>query len=181
MPQTKGNETVKRTLKDVGFIAILIGIAVALFDFFHTEKPAELAEAPLAPQEASRVVVENRVVTVRTVTGIHALYVPSSGHAVISTKKDGDVKLDVKQTGVSLEAGFGGLYADCPRLTLDLQLAYWRRFGFHVGIAGADAHPAILPYAALSYRLDQLRLANTSVVVGVTVRKEPLIGLRVEL
>ncbi len=170
----------KQRLKDIGFLALIFGGAVLLFEFFHKDKPSELLEEPLGATEASRVVLEDRKISVLSSKGTKAAYVPSSGHAVVSTSKDGDVRIDVKQTGFSVQAGMGGIYADTARLTLDLQFAYYRRFGFHLGIAGADVRPAISPYAAFSYRLDQLRLANTSVVVGMTFRKEPLVGCRVE-
>ena len=170
-----------KRLKDIGFVALVIGGAVLLFEFLHREKSSDLLEEPLQETEASRVVLEDRKISVLSSKGTKAAYVPSSGHAVVSTSKDGSVNITVKQKGFALQAGFGGVYADTARLTLDLQFAYWRRVGFHVGIAGADARPATSPYAAVSYRLDQIRLANTSLVAGITTRKEPLFGLRVEL
>ncbi len=171
----------KRTLKDVGFLALVIGLGVLLFEFFHKDKPSELTDEPLKPAEASRVVVQDRKVSVLSSKGAKAAYVPSSGFAVVSTAKDGDVHITVKQTGFSIQAGLGGAYADCPRLTLDLQLGYWRRFAFHVGIGGAPARPAVVPFVAASYRLDAIRLSNTSIMAGITMRKDPVIGVRVEL
>jgi hypothetical protein len=168
-------------IKDIAFVVALLGLAVFLAQlFFYNEPPARIDE-PLKEGEASRIVVEDKKVTVLSKKGVKAAYVPSSGRVIISTEKDGDTTLTVKDKGFALQAGFGGVYADVPRLTLDVQFAYYRRFGFHLGAAGSNARPAITPYAAVSYRLDQLRLANTSVVVGMTTRKDPLIGIRVEL
>jgi len=171
----------KERMKLFGVCGILLGLAMLIANFFSHTEPSELLDEPLREEEASRIVIEDRKISVLSKKGTKASYVPSSGHAVVSTKKDGDVHIDVKQGGFSLQGGFGAHYSDVPRLTLDLQLAYYRRFGFHVGIGAANARPAVTPYAAVSYRLDQIRLANTSLVVGVTARKEPLLGLRVEL
>lgn len=168
-------------IKDIALFAGMLAIATLIAQFFLTEKPSELAEEPLKSTEASRVVVEDRKISVLSSRGTKAAYVPSSGHAVVSTSKDGNVEIAVKQKGFSLQGGFGGIYSDAPRLALDVQWAYYRRFGFHCGIAGGDARPAIVPFFAVSYRLDQIRLSNTSLMVGVTTRKEPVIGLRVEL
>lgn len=168
-------------VKDIALFAGMLAIAVLIANFFLSEEPSELTEEPLTATEASRVVVEDRKISVLSKKGTKAAYVPSSGHAVVSTSKDGDVKISVKQAGFSLQSGLGGSYADTGRFTLDLQIAYWRRIGFHAGVGFADAHPAAVPFFAVSYKLDQLRLTNTSLFVGVTTRKEPVFGVRVEL
>jgi hypothetical protein len=168
-------------IKDFGFIAACLGVAILIFNFFVKDRPSDLLEEPLQETEASRVVIEDRKISVLSRKGTKAAYVPSSGHVVVSTKKDGQVDIKVKQAGFSLQAGLGGVYADTGRLTLDLQCAYYRRIGFHLGVGFADARPTVSPYAAVSYRLDAIRLANTSLVAGMTFRKEPLIGIRVEL
>jgi hypothetical protein len=167
-------------VKDIGFLAGLFLLATLLLEFFHKDKPSDLVSAPLATTEASRIVVADHKISVLSKKGAQAAYVPSSGYAVVSTAKDGNVAISVKQTGFSLQAGLGGIYADCPRLTLDLQLAYWRRFGAHVGLGFANAHPTVVPFFAASYRLDGIRLSNTSLLVGVSVRKDPVVGVRIE-
>lgn len=167
-------------MKRIGIVAIALGVLALAFNFFVKDQPSELLEEPLQETEASRVVVEDRKISVLSSKGTKAAYVPSSGHVVVSTKKDGQVDIHVKQAGLSLQAGFGGIFSDTARLSLDLQLAYWRRIGAHCGVAISDAHPAVVPFFAASYRLDQLRLSNTSLLVGVTTRKEPLLGLRLE-
>jgi hypothetical protein len=166
-------------LKQIAIVVLVFISAMWLWDLFRPE-PFVDEDEPLQVHEAARIVVADRKVSALTSSGAKATYVPSSGHTVISVQKDGTTKMTVKNKGLSLQAGLGGVYADRLRLTADLQVGYWNRTSVHLGLAIADA-PVVVPYVALGYRLDRIRLNNTSVIVGISARKDIVLGVRIEL
>lgn len=163
-------------------------LAVCLFfvwdmykDFFHDPEATEIVtDEPLSKDELARIALKPGSYAIRTDKGVKAGYVPPSGHVNVSLNRDGTVHSTIKNKGTSLELGLGGVYADRLRITADVQLAYWNRFSFHGGVALAD-NPVIVPFIAVGYRLDGIRLQNTSLILGVTARKDFVVGLRVEI
>lgn len=172
-----------KRLKQAGITILVIISSFVLWDFFRPEPINDAIRlTPLKEDEAARIVVKNRTVSVLTDKGAKAAYVPSSGHAAVTVKTDGDVEIRVKRTGFGFQLGGGLLYGDTLRGALDLELAYSGRLGLHGGLAIAPTHgPAVVPYLALGYKLDRLRLDNTSLLVGVTARKSWIVGIAVEL
>ena len=135
----------------------------------------------LKEDETEKIIVDKGRLVIVTKDGIRQpVHIPPSGRVVATRKKDGSTEFTVKNKGFSLEVGGGLLYSDTVRAGLDLRLAYWNRFGLHVGLAGGKAKPALVGVLAGSYRLDLIGLQNTSVYVGVTTLKMPGIGFRVE-
>jgi hypothetical protein len=175
--------TFMKRLKQAALIVLVLISGLWLWDFFRKEPIAEEVTAtPLKEDEAARVVIKNRQVSVLTDKGAKATYVPSSGHAAVTVKTDGEVEIRVKRTGFGFQLGGGIVYDDTLRGALDLQFAYSGRLGLHTGLAVAPSYgPAVVPYLALGYKLDRLRLDNTSLLVGVTARKSWLVGIAVEL
>lgn len=166
-----------------GFIlAILLVVGLLVVRDWWQELTLAGEDIPatvLRDDETIKLHVNDRRVTVATKKGVSGTYVPSSGHATVTVKKDGSTDVAVKKAGMSWQLGGGIVYADRLRLGVDFQFAYWNRFGGHVGIAFADK-PVAIPFVGVSYRLDQLRLSNTSLLVGITPRKEWIGGIRWE-
>lgn len=135
----------------------------------------------LKEDEAEKVIIDKGRLIVVTPDGIRQpVHVPPSGRVVATRMKDGTMEIKVKNKGLSVELGGGLLYSDTVRAGLDIQVAYWDRFGLHVGVAGAKAKPVLIGQAMVSYRLDQVRLQNTSLYLSVTTLKMPGVGFRVE-
>ncbi len=141
--------------------------------------PPTQATAPLKPDETTRVVIQKNHAFVITKKGTHGTYLPPSGTVTTSVKKDGRVEVTIKNKGFDPQVGGGMIYADTFRASLDTQLWYWGRISTHAGL-GIGKAPVLIPFAAVGYRLDQLRLANSSVGVGLSVRKDLVLMFRVE-
>jgi hypothetical protein len=161
----------------LGVLVLITGLW--LWDVFSPEPPID--DVQLREDEAIRVDVTDNKVQVVTKYGSNTHYLPSSGRETITVKNDGTLDITRKNKGLSLEAGLGVGYDIVPRATLDCQVFFWNRFGTHLGVGLANAHPALVPFVSLSYRLSQFRLQNSSVYVGMTARKDPIFGVRVEL
>jgi hypothetical protein len=163
-------------------IGVLITLVAALFlwvkDFFGPSVPQ--GPVTLEEGEETRVTVAHNVVTATTKQGTIKKYLPSAGSATVSVKEDGVVTLETKNKGASLQLGGGIGYDNQPRITLDLQTLYWNRLGGHLGLGFGRVQPIVVPFVAASYRLDQLRLDNSSVMVGITLNKDPFVGVRWE-
>lgn len=163
----------------VGVIAVLLIVAFLwLRDVFGPSVPQTPVQ--LEDGETTRVTVAHNTVTATTKTGTVKKYLPSAGSATVSVKEDGAVELVTKNKGTSLQLGGGIGYDNQPRITLDLQTLYWNRLGGHLGLGFGRVQPIVVPFVAASYRLDQLRLDNSSVMVGITLNKDPFVGVRWE-
>jgi hypothetical protein len=134
---------------------------------------------PLQKDETARVIVQDRKLVAITRKGTSVTYVPSSGTAVVSVAKDGTITSKVQKLGFKLQLGGGAIYADQLRFSIDSQLFYWSRVSLHGGIGLAD-NPVVVPYVAVGYRLDQVRLANSSIGLGITPRKDFVMMFRTE-
>jgi hypothetical protein len=167
----------------LGLLALCLFFVWDMYkDFFHSPSTTTVAtDAPLTDEELARLALKPHHVAIRDKDGVKAAYVPKSGHATVTIKKDGTTVLSVKNKGTSFELGLGFIYADRLRLSADVQLLYWNRFSAHVGIGAGDYAPALVPYAAIGFRLDSIRLQNTSLILGYSARKTFVVGLRVEL
>lgn len=168
-----------KRLKQIAIGVLVLITGLWLYDFFVSEP--HIDDTPLQDDEYVRVDVADRVVQVTSHAGSSTKYVPSSGRSTVTVKDDGTIDVETKNKGLSLEAGMGVGYDAIPRATLDVQIGYWNRVGAHVGLGFGHGHPFVVPFVSASYRLDRLRLQNSSVFVGMTLRKEPIFGLRVEL
>ena len=170
-------------IKNVLFLALValaIGITIRFgcarhnLNLNRTSIPTALPSTDVA-----NITVSEHHIDVLTDKGEQRLYVPEDGHANIVIDKQGKVTTTVHQLGLSHKLGGGVVYANEFRFSLDMQLAYYERFGFHAALA-FGRNPTILPLFAISYRLDQIHLSNTSVMLGVTFTKGIVGGLRWE-
>jgi len=94
---------------------------------------------------------------------------------------DGEVKVDVKDKGLGLEPGFVMAVGDGLRLGLDVEYAYWKRWG----LLGGATYPVngrsldrLRGHLGLSYDIPNRWFSSTSVWGGVDTNKAPIMGLR---
>jgi len=101
--------------------------------------------------------------------------------AKLTKFKDGEIDIKVKNKGLGLEPGFTVAAGDGLRLGLDVQYAYWKRWG----LLGGFTYPVsgrsldrLRGHLGLSYDLPNRWFSNTSVWGGIDTAKDPRIGFR---
>lgn len=100
----------------------------------------------------------------------------------ISVKDDGRVVITERKYGFTFEPGFGFAVTDKAGIALNVQVAYYKSFGLDLGAAYLPRErleQAFRPYVAISYGLPFRLTQNTSVFAGVTVQKDPIVGIKV--
>lgn len=137
------------------------------------KSPKPVITAPLPDTDVLRVGVKDRVITVQTDSGEDTQYVPDSGNVLVSVDKQGDVTINVKNKGLSFVPVFGINVNEKLDAAIGLQLAYWNRFELYGGVLA----PHLAGFVAGGYRLDQLKLRNTSVYVSYSTTKDVGMGV----
>ena len=154
----------------INLITILLGaIVVGLLGLSQcaTKNVAEITPLNTAQGEELKITVQDRRVTVQTPTGSDSKYVPEGGKATVVLTTDSTVELQVKSMGFMMRPVVGTLLTKQSYFVLGAQVYYWNRLEIYGG--------ASYPWAAwvgAGYRLDQIRLNNTSVYVAYNTRKE---------
>lgn len=101
--------------------------------------------------------------------------------AKITKFEDGEVEVDVKNKGFGLEPGFTVAAGDGLRLGLDVQYAYWKRWGLLGGVTipvNDRRFSRVRGHLGLGYTLPNRWLSSTSVFGAVDTSKNPLMGFR---
>lgn len=95
--------------------------------------------------------------------------------------KDGSYEADYKNKGFGLEPGFVMTAGDGLRLGLDVEYAYWKRWGLLGGVT-VPAYDRSLDklrgHLGLGYDLPSKWLSHTSVYGGIDTNKTPTMGIR---
>jgi hypothetical protein len=165
-------------IKKYGVVALIVALVLVFVARCSTQpKPLPPAAHVLAPNEAERLIIQDHKLITVTPKGSTVQYVPPEGTTTISIDKKGKATVHVQAAGFTHHLGGGIIYADRLRGTLDIEGYFLARFGAHIGIGIANG-PVLMPYAALSYRLDQVKLPNTSLVLARTLNYWG-VGLRV--
>lgn len=168
-------------LKKYGIVGLLVVAFVALLAKCSTQ-PKSLTKLPLvlSPNETTRLILSPHKLITVTHDGAKTQYVPPDSTVMFSINKTGQVTTHIQTFGVTAKLGGGVAYADKLRFDLDIQLGYAGRFGGHIG-CGFGRTPLLLPFVAGSYRLDQIKLPNTSAFLGKTIGNPAWIfGIRTE-
>jgi hypothetical protein len=105
------------------------------------------------------------------------------GPVTIITDDKGNVKVKVKQFGVSLDPGIGAaFYRDKLLLSTDLRIVYLHRFSLHGALLWSPTEEyvqdIIKPAAFVSYALPYKKFSNTSVFAGITIGQSIIAGVR---
>ena len=140
------------------------------------DQPASVR--PLGPEDQLHVSYRPNQIVVHTRTETKKAYVPTAGRASVTVRTDGTVSVDIKNKGLTFEPGLGVMLSDRAYFTVDAQVLYWNRFSAGVGL-GITNGPRATGFISGAYRLDQLKLPNTSVYVAVTHDKKVGAGIRV--
>lgn len=172
-------------LNKVGYLVIAIAALIAglwLRGCFvktpASNKPVVSADFPST--DTVRVAVKGPTLEVQTPTETEYKYVPDEGQAVIDVQKTGKPVIAVTNKGITHQVGVDLFVADKLRAGGDIELAYWNRFGLHLGF-GVASSPLFVGFVSGSYQLDQLHLNNTSLWIGYTSNKLFACGIRVRL
>ena len=94
---------------------------------------------------------------------------------------DDEIRVDIKDKGFGLEPGFAMVAGDGLRLGLDLEYAYWKRWGL---IGGFSVPPArrtisgVRGHLGLSYDIPNKWLSHSSIFAGIDTSKTPVVGMR---
>lgn len=94
---------------------------------------------------------------------------------------DGEVELNVKDKGFGLEPGFVMAAGNGLRLGLDIEYAYWKRWGLLVGATyptGGKDLSELRGHIGLSYDIPNRWFSHTSLWGGIDTYKAPVIGVR---
>ena len=115
------------------------------------------------------------------------VYEPDPDSTVITTDKNGNVSVHVRQFGVGFEPGLGVGYSDKLRIALDARVVYFKCASIHAGL-GIAADPQayksqtsllnlVDPYVGVGY-VPYLRFSNTSIVGSYTATKHVFVFVR---
>jgi hypothetical protein len=94
---------------------------------------------------------------------------------------DGTIELDYKNKGIGLEPGFVATVGDGLRLGLDVEYAYWKRWGLLVGTTypvNGRSLDRLRGHLGLGYDIPNRWFSNTSVWGGLDSNKSPALGIR---
>lgn len=114
------------------------------------------------------------------------IYQPQPSSTVVTTDTHGNVTVYVKQFGAGFDPGIGIVYADKLRLSLDSRLLFYKRFGLNAGLAFAlnrtdgSLGDIVKPFVAVSYAVPFTKFSNTSLLLGVTIDKRVVGGVRLK-
>lgn len=95
--------------------------------------------------------------------------------------EDGHIKTKFKNKGFGLEPGFVMTAGDGLRLGIDVEYAYWRRWGLLGGVTFPVQNRSIdrvRGHLGLGYDLPSRWLSHTSIYGGVDTNKTPTMGIR---
>lgn len=117
------------------------------------------------------------------------IFQPDPDSTVITTDKNGNVTVTVRQFGVGFDPGIGVGLSSRARVALDARVAYFKRFGLNTGLGlSLDKNDykagrlldIVAPYAGISW-VTFTRFSNTSLVAAYAADKHAFVFVRVRL
>jgi len=166
-------------------ITLLVLVSGLLLYRCNRDPKSDFTSTKLEEDDQAKVIIGNNKVTVvkRNPNGtnnISTKYIPD--HATVTLKKDGTIDFKVQNFGFEAAPGIGVIGTSIGgAVSLDLQFMYWKRTALTAGIGvQMVAHPKVMPFVAVAYRLPWDVVSNTSVIAGYApLQKSPVLGLRV--
>lgn len=128
--------------------------------------PEDVIDTPIPTNDVLRVAVKDRRITVQTKTDTVTRYVADKARASVTVRHDGEVDFDVQEAGLSFQPIIGPLITQKLDVGIGAQVFYWNRFEGYIGLCG----PNWAVFGGLGYRLDQIKLPNTSIAMVTTSR-----------
>jgi len=165
----------------MGVLVVVFVLGLCLRACFQRTPPTNhpTMSTDFPSTDTVRVAVKDNVLEVQTPNSTEYKYVPEEGQAVIDIKHDpARPVITVTNKGFTRQFGGSVLFADKLRIGIDCEGFYWNRFGVLGGL-GLASNPIVVGYVGISYQLDQLKLNNTSLWLGMTTKKDIAVGLRV--
>lgn len=98
----------------------------------------------------------------------------------IGVSPEGRVIVTARTKGFIHEPGFVGGWGKGLRLGGDVQLGFYSNWGVNAGITTTMKYN-IKPFVAISYTLSRIELSNTSILLGIDLQKQVLVGIRFKL
>lgn len=101
--------------------------------------------------------------------------------AEITVSKNGNIEVKTNSFGVGFSPGIVAGFEKKLSLGLDAELLYWQYFGICAGslIRPEDkVQNMFKPYVGISFAPVWRYTSNTSMLVGITVDKNPMVGIR---
>lgn len=97
---------------------------------------------------------------------------------------DGRIEIDYKNKGFGLEPGLVATTGDGLRLGVDVEYAYWKRYGLLAGVTMPVSRMSLdrlRGHLGVSYDLPSKWFSNTSLYGGIDTNKNPAFGIRTKL
>lgn len=169
------------TRSNVILVAVIIGLSIALKECGKSvEHLGPVKFTPLKADEQLRVSVKRS--EIKIARRDNPDIVTKARHVDISVKDDGRVVVTEKKWGFTFEPGLGLIVVNQAGLSVSTQVLYAKAFGLDLGLGYLPRERfsrAFKPYIAVSYDLPFRLTPNTSVYAGMTLSKEPVVGLKV--
>lgn len=170
------------TARQLGAIAlVLYGIHFMLGNHFDRNLRNQVdAENPLQADEKARFTLKDGDVIVQR-KGEKTKVYPSVRRGTLTQMESGELEAKIKTKGFVVEPGLTIYAGDGLRLGLDVQYAYWKRWGLLAGItvpATKRSIHNIRAHAGVSYDIPNRFFRTSAVWGGVDTRGTPAIGLR---
>jgi hypothetical protein len=149
-------------------IGALIGVGLLFLRGCFVDKTVPSFKLPLAEETLAQIAMEDHHIAIRTHRETKAAYVPDAGGVTAEVNKKGDIKLNVRNKGLTFKPVAGVMVSNQVRGVVGAQVGYWNRFELYVG----GGFPKPVAFVGLGYRLDQIKYAqNTSLAVAYTSDK----------
>ena len=99
---------------------------------------------------------------------------------VVTERTDGTIEVVALNKGFCFEPGLALYYSDKVRMGLDVQVAYWKRWGvlLGAGVNVGDEPRTVRLHVGVNYALPLNFIDNTTVFLGVDHKKDAVVGLR---
>lgn len=179
----KLKQMIKRRAITTALVALVAYGGLELYQ--RRQRHETTITAPVLKEtEKSKTIVDTSRREVTTVTrkgGQQVVKVKEGVRKIVVTEtNNGTIQVEAINKGFCLEPGVALYFSDSPRLGLDAQLAYYKRWGVlaGVGVNLGDEPRTVRAHIAVSYALPLNLFSNTSAFVGVDHKGDVAAGLR---
>ena len=174
----------------IGIVALLVAGVIGNEYYKRKQLEEQIITAPvLKENEKEKIIIDTNRRTVTTINkgdpkgkNPQVVKVREGVRKVVVIRDDRD-NLTVRaiNKGFTFEPGLALYYSDKARLGLDIQVAYYKRWGvlLGAGVNMGDEPRTVRGHVAVSHALPLNFLDNTTAFIGVDHRKDLTVGLRI--